>query len=64
MSASYQELATVASKEIFLKIMDSPNLTHTEPGKALIFRGVDLVNHLGDCYQALYKKVYASLKEA
>jgi len=63
MSARFEEFATNAATQIFLKMMDKHTLLNEEAGSPPKYTGTNLANQLGECYQALYKKIYGSLKQ-
>lgn len=56
------ELAADAAKEIIVKMMDNPNNTNLFITSGDFPQGTALANHIGDCYQVLYKKILSALK--
>lgn len=58
MSDKY-ELASTAAKEILIKMLENPNQPKLCFKNDDYPKGVDFADHIGDCYQALYKKVFS-----
>lgn len=65
MAYSHEEAATVITKEIFLKLMENQS-TYSKPGTGVSppIKGTDLATHVGECFEALLKKVMHAVKEA
>lgn len=62
MALTDYELAADAAKEIIVKMMDNPNNISLFLKGGSMPDGIALADHIGDCYQALYKKILSTLK--
>lgn len=59
--ADYSELASNATKEIILKLMEGTSLNDFDKNE--MPKGTNMADHIGNCFQALYKKIYTALNE-
>ena len=65
MPYSHREAAINVTKEIMLGLIarDERSLLVKGPNSQLIPHGIELAAHIGDCYEALLKKVMNAVKE-
>jgi hypothetical protein len=61
MSNTY-ELASTAAKEILIKMLESQNQSYLCLKNDDYPKGIDFADHIGNCYQALYKKIFAAIQ--
>jgi hypothetical protein len=64
MAYSHQEAAVIVAKEIMLGLIarEERSLLLKGPDNQSL-RGIELAAHIGDCYEALLKKVMHAVKE-
>ncbi len=62
--ADFRELASTATKEIILKLIESQHSSYLLIKDGDYPQGEVLANYVGDSYQALYKKIYSAISSS